>query len=107
MTSAGSFSRTLSRPSRYQKSAAVKEAADALYTSLQAVGIDVLLDDRDERPGVKFADMELLGIPHHIVIGDRSLANGMLEYKHRSGSEKGEVATADVLDFLRARVRGS
>jgi prolyl-tRNA synthetase len=65
----------------------------------------VLLDDRDERPGVKFADMELLGIPHHVVIGERSLANGLLEYKHRSGAERGEVAVAEILAFLQQRIR--
>jgi prolyl-tRNA synthetase len=67
----------------------------------------VLLDDRDERPGVKFADMELLGIPHHIVIGERSLANGMLEYKHRSGAERGEVPAAEALAFLQQRIRSN
>ncbi len=92
-------------PLNYQKSAAVRDAADTLYASLQAAGIDVLLDDRDERPGVKFADMELLGIPHHIVIGDRSLANGMLEYKHRAGAERGEVPAGEALAFLQERIR--
>ena len=92
-------------PLAYQKSAAVREAADTLYASLQAAGIDVLLDDRDERPGVKFADMELLGIPHHIVIGERSLANGMLEYKHRAGAERAEVPAAEALAFLQQRIR--
>jgi prolyl-tRNA synthetase len=94
-------------PLAYQKSAAVREAADTLYASLQAAGIDVLLDDRDERPGVKFADMELLGIPHHIVIGERSLANGMLEYKHRAGAERGEVPAAEALAFLQQRIRSN
>ena len=91
-------------PLNYQKSVAVREAADALYTSLEAAGIDTLLDDRDERPGVKFADMELLGIPHHVVIGDRSLANGLLEYKHRAGTERAEVPATGILAFLQERI---
>ena len=91
-------------PLNYQKSVAVREAADALYASLEAAGIDTLLDDRDERPGVKFADMELLGIPHHVVIGDRSLANGLLEYKHRAGTERAEVPATGILAFLQERI---
>lgn len=91
-------------PLNYQKSVAVREAADALYASLEAAGIDTLLDDRDERPGVKFADMELLGIPHHVVIGDRSLANGLFEYKHRAGTERAEVPATGILAFLQERI---
>lgn len=91
-------------PLNYQKSVAVREAADALHASLEAAGIDTLLDDRDERPGVKFADMELLGIPHHVVIGDRSIANGLLEYKHRAGTERAEVPATGILAFLQERI---
>ena len=65
------------------KSVAVRNAVEKLYAELQAAGIEVLLDDRDERPGVMFADMELIGIPHRIVIGERSLKDGMVEYQGR------------------------
>ncbi len=75
-------------PLMMKKSEAVREAAIALYESLSELGVDVLLDDRDERPGVKFADMELIGIPHLLVVGDRGLKDGEIEYRHRpSGSE--------------------
>lgn len=73
----------------YQKSEAVQKAADNAYAMLTEKGLDVLLDDRKERPGVMFADMELLGIPHRLVIGDRGLQNNEVEYKHRrTGEEK-------------------
>ena len=62
--------------------------------------MDVLLDDRNERPGVKFADMELIGIPHRIVIGDRALAEGNIEYKGRADAESQLVARGDILDFV-------
>ena len=91
-------------PMGYAKSAAVKEATDALYATFQAAGIDVLLDDRNERPGVMFADMELMGIPHRIVVGERGLAEGKLEYKGRSDAEAQMVPVADVPAFLKARV---
>lgn len=74
-------------PMGYQKSETVKAAADQLYADLQAAGVDVLLDDRNERPGSMFADMELLGIPHRIVIGDRGLKEGQFEYKGRRDAE--------------------
>jgi prolyl-tRNA synthetase len=74
-------------PVNYGKSEAVRDAADTLYAELRAAGVDVLLDDRDERPGVKFADMELLGLPHRIVIGDRGLKDGVVEYQNRRGGE--------------------
>ncbi len=91
-------------PLNMHKSPLVRETAERLYAELAGAGIDVLLDDRDERPGVKFADMELIGIPHHVVIGERSLAAGMLEYKHRSGGEREEVPVAAIADFLSARI---
>ncbi|MEE4661964.1 MAG: proline--tRNA ligase [Halieaceae bacterium] len=74
-------------PINMQKSEAVAECAESLYRELTDRGVDVLLDDRNERPGVKFADMELIGIPHRLVIGDRALAEGQLEYKGRSDAE--------------------
>ena len=92
-------------PLNMHKSALVRETAERLYAQLSAAGIDVLLDDRDERPGVKFADMELIGIPHHVVIGERSLGAGMLEYKHRAGGEREEVPVGTIGDFLSARIK--
>ncbi len=74
-------------PLNMHKSDAVRELAESLYTELREAGIDVLLDDRQERPGVKFAELELIGIPHRVVIGERSLKNNELEYKARDGEE--------------------
>jgi prolyl-tRNA synthetase len=91
-------------PMGYAKSDAVKAAADTLYADLKAARIDVLLDDRNERPGVMFAEMELIGIPHRIVVGDRGLKEGQLEYKGRTDSEATMVPIADVVDFVKARL---
>jgi prolyl-tRNA synthetase len=93
-------------PINYQKSARVQETADALYRDFNAAGIDVLLDDRDARPGVKFADSELLGIPHRIVIGDRTLAAGNLEYRHRRETESTEISAADPVGYIRHKLNG-
>ncbi|CAM5207289.1 proline--tRNA ligase [Alishewanella longhuensis] len=71
-----------------QKSVRIAEATEQLYAELTAAGIDVLFDDRKERPGVMFADMELIGIPHSIVIGERNLDNREVEYKNRRTGEK-------------------
>jgi prolyl-tRNA synthetase len=89
-----------------QKSPHVREAADRLYTELTAAGIEVLYDDRDARPGVKFADAELLGIPHRLVVAERGLAAGRLEYRHRRDSESVEFPAHEALAFLRARLGG-
>ncbi|MNL70718.1 Proline--tRNA ligase [compost metagenome] len=80
------------------------EQAQQFYTELKAAGVDVLFDDRKERPGVMFADMELLGIPHAIVIGDRGLDNGVVEYKCRRSGEKQEVAIADIIALLKGKL---
>jgi prolyl-tRNA synthetase len=93
-------------PINYQKSTLVQETADALYQQFNAAGIDVLLDDRDARPGVKFADSELMGIPHRIVIGERGLAAGKLEYRHRRATESTEIPTADPVGYIRLRLNG-
>ncbi len=93
-------------PINYQKSARVQETADALYRDFNAAGIDVLLDDRDARPGVKFADSELLGIPHRIVIGERTLAAGNLEYRHRRATESTEISAADPVGYIRHKLNG-
>lgn len=86
-------------PVGYHKSIAVREAADQLYADLTAAGHDVLLDDRDERPGVMFADSELIGIPHRIVIGERGLKEGKAEYQARRASQATPVAMADLAGF--------
>lgn len=84
----------------YHKSELVKEAADKLYREFEEAGIDVLLDDRDERPGVMFADAELIGIPHRITIGERGLKNGMVEYLGRRESQAREVPLKEVSGFF-------
>jgi len=91
-------------PLNIQKSERVREHAEQLYATLRGLGYDVLLDDRNERPGVKFADMELVGIPHRIVIGDRGLDNGMLEYKNRSANDNEDVAVDDIVDFIQQQL---
>jgi prolyl-tRNA synthetase len=91
-------------PMGYAKSAAVKAAADALYAELKAAGVDILLDDRNERPGVMFAEMELLGIPHRVVVGERGLGEGKLEYKGRSDAEVQMIAPGEIGTFLRQRL---
>ncbi|HEX3395545.1 MAG TPA: proline--tRNA ligase [Steroidobacteraceae bacterium] len=93
-------------PINYQKSAKVQETADALYRDFNAAGIDALLDDRDARPGVKFADSELLGIPHRIVIGERGLSAGNLEYRHRRETESTEISAADPVGYVRHKLNG-
>ena len=91
-------------PMGYAKSEAVKAATDKLYADLQAAGVDVLLDDRNERPGVMFADMELIGIPHRIVVGERGLKDGQLEYKGRRDADAQMVPASEVVDFLKGRL---
>jgi prolyl-tRNA synthetase len=90
-------------PLNYQKSERVRQAADQLYEQLIAAGIDVVLDDRDARPGVKFADSELIGIPHRIVIGERGLSAGNLEYRHRRETQSTELPVADAVAYITAR----
>lgn len=92
-------------PLNMHKSEDVARCAEDLYQQLLAAGVDVLLDDRNERPGVKFADMELIGIPHRVVIGDRALAEGNLEYKSRRGTESQLVPKDDILEFLQQQLR--
>ncbi len=88
-----------------QKSPRVREVADQLYAQLQAEGFEVLYDDRDARPGVKFADAELIGVPHRIVVADRGLDAGKLEYRHRRATESEEFPIGDALAFVRSRVQ--
>jgi prolyl-tRNA synthetase len=91
-------------PINLQKSERVRDTAEKLYAELQAAGLEVVLDDRDARPGVKFADDELIGVPHRIVIGDKGLERGVLEYKRRRDGESAEVPVAEVVEFLRKRL---
>jgi prolyl-tRNA synthetase len=91
-------------PIGYQKSAQVREAADALHARMLAEGIDVLMDDRDERAGVLFADMELIGIPHRVVLSERGLAAGNAEYKGRRDDKPQELPLQEVTRFLKSRL---
>lgn len=92
-------------PLNMQKSETVANCAEELYQQLKAAGIDVLLDDRNERPGVKFADMELIGIPHRIVIGDRALADGNIEYKGRRDEDSQLIPRDDIVTFLQEQLQ--
>lgn len=91
-------------PVNMQKSELVRQVTEQLYDDLQKAGIDVLLDDRKDRPGVKFADMELIGIPHRIVVGEKSLQRGILEYRARNQPEAAEIpldnALKDILQLI-------
>jgi len=93
-------------PINLQKSERVRAAAERLYGELQAAGFEVLYDDRDARPGVKFADDELVGIPQRIVVGDKGLERGVVEYKPRSGGGAAELPLDSVVEFLRGRGSG-
>ncbi|WP_417698318.1 proline--tRNA ligase [Psychromonas sp.] len=91
-------------PMNMKKSHRVAELAEQYYAELQAAGIEVLLDDRKERPGIMFADAELIGIPHTLVIGDRSIDNGVIEYKNRASGEKEEVKIEEAIAFIKAKL---
>ncbi len=91
-------------PMNMQKSFRVKEAAETLYETLRAKGIDVILDDRKERPGVMFADMELIGVPYQVVIGDRNLDAEELEYKNRRTGEKLMIKQSDIVEHLLGQI---
>ncbi|MCC5871773.1 MAG: proline--tRNA ligase [Gammaproteobacteria bacterium] len=92
-------------PLNQERSPRVREVAERLYEQCREAGIDVLIDDRDERPGVKFADLELIGIPHRIVVGDRGLKADELEYRGRRDEESRQIPLAEVSAFLEATVR--
>ena len=91
-------------PIGMNKSEAVRNATEQLYAEMKAAGIDVLLDDRDERPGVMFADMELIGIPHRIVIGDRGLKEGTVEYQGRVDAAAQSLPLQSALQFIKIRI---
>jgi prolyl-tRNA synthetase len=91
-------------PMGYDRSEAVKAETDRLYEGLLAAGADVIVDDRGERPGVMFADWELIGVPHRIVVGDRGLKEGKLEYQGRRDAAATPVPVAEMLDFIKAKL---
>jgi prolyl-tRNA synthetase len=92
-------------PLNLQKSPRVRAAADTLYAALTAAGIEVLYDDRDARPGAKFADAELLGIPHRLVLGERGLEAGSCEYRHRRSTTNQDVPLESAVDFIKAQLK--
>ncbi|MGF1695062.1 proline--tRNA ligase [Vibrio lamellibrachiae] len=92
-------------PMNMHKSERVKEAAEKLYAELTAMGIEVLFDDRKERPGVMFKDIELVGIPHTIVIGDRSMDEGNFEYKNRRAGEKSAIPMTDIVEHVKSQLK--
>ncbi len=92
-------------PIGMDRSEAVKAAAEALHEELQAAGIDVMLDDRGERPGAMFADWELIGVPHRVVISDRGLKEGQVEYQGRRDAAASSVAAAEVAAFVKAQLQ--
>ncbi|KMJ46754.1 proline--tRNA ligase [Xenorhabdus khoisanae] len=92
-------------PMNMHKSYRVKEVAEKLYADLRANGIDVIFDDRKERPGVMFADMELIGVPHTLVIGDRNLDNDEIEYKYRRSGDKQMLKLENVVEYLKGQIQ--
>ncbi|WP_370314747.1 proline--tRNA ligase [Thalassolituus sp.] len=93
-------------PMNMHKSELVKETAEKIYAELKAAGFDVYMDDRDKKtsPGVKFADMELMGLPHRIVISDRGLEDGTIEYKNRRAEDKENIPAGDIISFLKEKI---
>ena len=92
-------------PMNMHKSETVQKYAEELYHTLQSQGVDVIFDDRKERPGVMFADMELIGVPHMVVIGEKNLDNGEIEYKNRRTGEKQMIAKEQLLAFLKENIK--
>ncbi|MEZ5607507.1 MAG: proline--tRNA ligase [Burkholderiaceae bacterium] len=93
-------------PVGMDRSEAVKSAAETLYADLLAAGVDVILDDRGERPGAMFADWELIGVPHRVTIGDKGLKDGQLEYQHRRDAAATRVPVAEIAAFVKGRLAG-
>ncbi len=91
-------------PMNPKKSDAVRDCTERLYQTLRDAGVEVLLDDRDERPGVKFAEIELIGIPHRVVIGDRGLKNGTLEYRDRRSDNNEDIPISEIESFLMSKI---
>jgi len=91
-------------PMGMDRSEMVKDATEQLYASLSAMGIDVIVDDRGLRPGAMFADWELIGVPHRVVIGERGLKEGNLEYQGRRDAEASSVAVGEMVGFIKAKL---
>ncbi|MEW6694655.1 MAG: proline--tRNA ligase [Pseudomonadota bacterium] len=91
-------------PIGMERSPSVREAAERLYETLRAHGVDVILDDRGERPGVMFADWELIGVPHRVTLGERGLKDGVVEYQHRRDNAATPVPLTDIVEWLRGRI---
>ncbi len=89
-------------PIGYRKNAEIKKVADQLHDELQAAGVDVLLDDRDERPGVMFADLELIGVPHRVTIGERGLKEGKVEYQGRTDASATAIEAQKAAGHLKS-----
>jgi prolyl-tRNA synthetase len=94
-------------PMKMDKSQRVRETVERLYNELQAAGIEVLLDDRDVRPGFMFADMELIGIPHRIVVGEKSLDEGKVEYRARRETENSFILLEEIVTHVASRLETS
>lgn len=91
-------------PMNMKKSQRVRDAVEALYAEMIAAGIDVLLDDREVRPGVMFSDMELIGIPHRVVVGEKNLDKGMIEYKARRDGDNQDIARDEIIACLQGKL---
>ena len=91
-------------PVNYRQSEAVRQVADQLHEELESAGIDVVIDDRGERPGSMFADWELIGVPHRITVGERGLKNGQVEYAHRRSLQASAVALADAVGLVAQQI---
>ena len=89
-------------PINMQKSLRLREACEALYLKLQNAGFDVLFDDREQRPGVMFAEMDLLGIPHRLVFSEKGFDHSTIEYKARASETSQEIKLAELIDFLKS-----
>src|SRR5690606_39562325 len=94
-------------PMNAKKSQRVREAAEDLYRQLLEAGLDVVLDDRELRPGVMFADMELVGIPYRLVMGEKNLDEGLVEFKAREDAASTNLPLAGIVDLLKERLRGA
>jgi prolyl-tRNA synthetase len=92
---------------KLQKSQRVRDGVETLYAQMRAAGLEVLLDDRQVRPGFMFADMELIGIPHRVVVGERGLDAGEVEYRGRTDRENRMIKIDEIVDFLSQQLRGS
>ena len=91
-------------PMNMHKSSRLRSAVQALYTKLSDAAIEVIFDDRKERPGVMFAEMDLIGIPHRLVLGERGLDSGTVEYKGRGEAESQQIALDEVITFLKSKL---